>query len=245
MIPVYICDDDREMLEHLTKLINNIIVIQGYDMETVLADPNPEVILKHREGHQSRSIYFLDVDLKHPEYDGFTLGRNIRQLDPRGFIIFVTTHGELMPETFRYRLEAMSYLVKDEADLLKPRLRECLEQVEQLAAGGQKDEEGYFTAKVADVTYQIPVKEIYYFETTSPHRVLLHAENRRLEFRGELSAVEREVGDGFIRTHQSYLVRREQIVKVNGVDSSVQLKNGELCMLSRKGKKLLKEFMEK
>ena len=42
-------------------------------------------------GNNTVGIYFLDVDLK-CSMNGIRLGEKIRELDTRGFIIFTTTH---------------------------------------------------------------------------------------------------------------------------------------------------------
>lgn len=242
MVPVYICDDVKETREYLRKVIQNFILIHAYDMEVVLVTGDPEAILVHRQGHSLRSIYFFDVDLKHPDYNGFTLAKAIRSLDARGFMIFVTTHEELVFETFKYRLEAMSYLYKDVPEKLNEQIGENLAEIHQLITKEVDDLESYYTVKVSDISYQIPVKEILFFETSpTHHRIILHAENRMLEFRGDLKNIEKQLGETFLKIHRSYLVQLHQIEKVNFSDNTLILKNGSVCLMSRKGKKMLKE----
>ena len=100
-------------------------------MNIICATTNPLELTQQINAKNQRAIYFLDVDLKHEQYDGFTLAKQIRKVDTRGFIIFVTTHEELMFETFKYRLEAMSYLIKDDSSLEK-QIRHCLEDIHNL-----------------------------------------------------------------------------------------------------------------
>lgn len=49
--------------------------------------------------------------------NGFELAQEIRKFDPRGFIIFITTHAELSYMTFTYKVEALDYIIKDDIDL--------------------------------------------------------------------------------------------------------------------------------
>ena len=244
MVPIYICDDDKTIVDYMVKVISNFILIYGYDMKIKLADTNPEELLKARENETQRAIYFLDVDLKHEKYNGFSLAKEIRKMDTRGFLVFVTTYEELVYETFKYRLEAMSYLIKGNEVELSQQIGECLAEINLLITREVTGAQSYYTLKLADSTYQIPVSEILYFETSHVnHRIILHAHQRILEFRGDLKAVEKEVSDEFCRVHRSFLVNVNKIEKVDYAGNSVELEGGYQCPLSRKGKKFMKELL--
>lgn len=146
MIPIYICDDNEAISKHINTIIKNAIMIQNYDMDVVLITKHPEAIIKAKQVNKEQSIYFFDVDLQHYDYDGFTLTKEIRSLDPGGFIIFVTTHEELIFETFKYRLEAMAYISKDKMDEMSIQIRNCLDEIQTLIS--KKEEHGsYYTVK--------------------------------------------------------------------------------------------------
>lgn len=102
------------------------------------------------------------------KYDGFSLAKQIREIDTRGFIIFISTHEELMFETFKYRLEAMSYLIKEDLSFGK-QIKQCLDDIHHLISAETNDINSYYTIRVADNTYQLPVKEILYFECHCSH----------------------------------------------------------------------------
>jgi Response regulator of the LytR/AlgR family len=241
MIPIYLCDDDKNVLHTLSTIVKNSIAIQDYDMKLLCTTTNPLELIERVKQNNQRSIYFLDVDLRHEKYDGFTLAKQIRKLDTRGFIIFVTTHEELMFETFKYRLEAMSYLIKDDF-LLEKQIRHCLDDIHNLVIAESKEVNSYYMVRVADHTYQLLVKDILYFETsTNSHHIAVHMANRRLEFRGNLTAVEKELGLSFLRIHRSFLVNSQHVACVSNTENAITLDNGTTCFLSRKGKRLLKE----
>ena len=115
MIPIYLCDDAPGIRREIRRELEKEILISGYDMEIVCDSGNPREILKTLGEKRQRGIYFLDVDLKEAQYTGFTLGQEIRKTDPRGFLIYVTAYGELAFDTFRYKLEALDYIVKGTA----------------------------------------------------------------------------------------------------------------------------------
>lgn len=245
MVPVYLCDDNEKEKNHLCKMVENLIFIQGYDMKVVLAATTPEEILAHRQTHTNQSVYILDVDLKHEVYNGFTLAKRLRELDARGFIVFVTTHEEMMYETFRYRLEAMDYLIKEEPGKLTERLRECLTEIDKRVGNEKKDHQRYYTVKTDGCVFHNPMAEIQYFNTAGEnHRVTLHSNDRQLEFRGDLSTLEKDIGADFLRIHRSYLVRADKIKRVSFSDGSVVMEDGSVCPFSRRGKRLLQDYFE-
>ena len=95
MVPIYLCDDDPQIRAAIRRELEKEILIKGYDMKVAAACAGPEELLEALGKIGQRGIYFLDVDLKHEQYTGFTLGQAIRKMDPRGFLIYVTALGEL------------------------------------------------------------------------------------------------------------------------------------------------------
>ena len=94
-------------------------------MEVKCSCESPVVLLETlRQTRDRGNIYLLDVELKHPEYDGFLLGKEIRNTDPQGIIIYITSFRNLAFKTFQYHIEAFDYIVKD-ADKRKMLLSVC------------------------------------------------------------------------------------------------------------------------
>jgi len=245
MIPIYTCDDNSYERDYLNNIIKNYILIEGYPMEITFSTDDPQELIDHRSGHKERSIYFFDVDLKNDEYNGFTLAKKIRELDPRGFVVFVTTHEEMIYETFKFRVEAMSYIIKDKPEKLASQIRDCLKEIEMLADSKGNDMGGYFTVKVGDSNYQIPMLDILCFETSDAiHKIVVRTASQRLEFRGGLSSVYKELGKDFLKIHRSYVVQINKIKQVNYADQTLVLADDSVRLISRKGKKLLKEYFE-
>ena len=57
-----------------------------------------------------------------------------------------------------------------------------------------------------------------------------------LEFNSSLDHFTQQLGDGFWRCHRSFLVNRSRIRAVHLKEQTVELDNGETCLLSRKAK---------
>ena len=245
MIPVFICEDEDGMRTEIREALEREILIAGYDMCVVCETKDPRVILEYVNMHGKRGIYFLDVELKGACMDGFLLGREIRRLDPRGFLVYVTAFGDLAFETFRYHLEALDYIVKGNAQEMFVRVRQCLGIISDRLLQEQGDGREYFTVRQLDMMRQIPMDEIYFFETTDKkHHILMHYRYGIIDFAGSLNDLEKKLGDKFLRIHRAYLVHVCQIRKIDLKNKQVILENGEQCWFSRKGRAVLQRYVK-
>ena len=166
--------------------------------------------------------------------DGFELGQEIRKLDARGFLVYVTAFRELAFETFRYHLEALDYLCKQEQEQMHAGLSRCLKVIVERISREQGEVQEYFTVRTLDVVRHVPVNEILYFATSGrTHRIELHGLRDRMDFIGSIHELEEKLGQRFIRAHRAYLVQTAQIAGVDLKNRELVLKNGEHCPFSR------------
>ncbi len=246
MIPIYLCDDEKSTLGRLQEVINEYISYKRYDMEIINGFSSPEDLLSSLEIEGSGGLYFLDVDLKHPRYDGFSLGAEIRKIDPRGFIVYVTAFSDFAFKSFEYHIEAMDYIIKENPDKLREGITRCLDTVSSRRQQQSKAfaEESY-VIKLANEQKYIRISDIYYFETTAKsHHIMLYAEKEVIDFLGSMQEIEKSLGSKFLRVHRSYIVNLD---KVSGYDFSKQmltLENGRSCLVARKMKSKLLQALE-
>ena len=234
MLPIYICEDEEPIRNAERIWLEKQILIENCDMEIVLCTGSPEELLERLGDERRQGIYFLDVELKGASMDGFRLGQEIRKIDSRGFLIYVTAFRDLAFETFRYHLEALDYICKQDGEQMQAGLSRCLKVVAERVKRDQGEQQEYFTVKTLDVIRHIPLEEILYFATAGrTHRIELHARQERLDFIGSMQELEERLGERFIRVHRAYLVRGAQIAQVNLKTREVVLKNGERCPFSR------------
>ena len=236
MIPVYICDDERPVCKSLEQIISRQSLILDGDMGPVRAMDDPDKLLELQREDAVPAIYFLDIDFP-GKMSGLELARKLRGYDPRGFIVFITAHGDLAFETFRLRLEALDYIVKGDLDSMDARVRDCLESIQERMLSQRPGQSNYCTIKILDTVRYIPLEDILYFEAVGyRHTLRLHLISELLEFNSSLEHFEKELGETFWRCHRGYLVNRAHIRNVRLKEQLVELDNGETCLLSRKAK---------
>lgn len=236
MIPVYICDDEQPVRNRLEEIISQQIMILDNDMGPVRAVEDPELLLQKQKEDTVPAIYFLDIDFP-GKISGLELAQKLRQYDPRGFIVFITAHGDLAFETFRLRLEALDYIVKGDAASMTLRVQKCLESIRERMQAQRPGQGNYCTIKILDTVRHIPLDRILYFEAVGyRHTLQLHLDDEILEFNSSLEHFASTLGETFWRCHRSFLVNRSRIRAVRLKEQVVELDNGETCLLSRKAK---------
>lgn len=239
MIQIYLCDDEESIRHQLKTTLEWKIFMEGYDMKVVCAVSTAQELLDAVEDNR-RNIYFLDVDLKDKEWDGFTLGRELRRRDPHGTLVYITSYGDLAWKTFRYHLEAFDYIVK-EGEKTGPAAARCLEAVYARLLDERRDPVEIFSLRVGDETRHVPLSDILFFETAPrSHHVFLHTADSRLDFVGSLNELEAELGSRFVRIHRAYLAAWGKIEAVDWKAGRVRVGDRE-CLLSRAGKAQLKK----
>ena len=184
MIKAFICDDEEIICQKITDIIAKQILIQNYDMEIACSTTSPEELLSAiKKEETKRNLYFLDVELKNKDFDGFLLGKEIRAIDPNGSIIYITSYKDLAYKTFQYHLEAFDYIVKDLPEKLAESIAGCLSSLIEKLQTENIDPIACYTIKSSDVIYHVPLNDIYYFETSSrSHYVILYGKNQYIEF---------------------------------------------------------------
>lgn len=242
MLKIFLCEDNKEQRLKFEQIINDIILIEDYDMTFQLSCSDPYEIINYLKTSTTSGIYFLDVDL-HSDINGIQLAEQIRKYDPRGFIIFVTTHAEMSYLTFLYKVEAMDYIIKDNYNNIQQRISDCIKNAHSKYTSKITDLQKVFSMRVNEKIINMDLSEIIFFETSSTiHKVVLHCQNRQIEFYSNMKDVEAMVDERFIRCHNSFLINRDKIKEIDKKNRIVYMINGEECLISTRGiKKLLNE----
>lgn len=182
--------------------------------------------------NQVNGLYFLDIDLN-SNINGIKLAEEIRKYDPRGFIIFITTHAEMSYLTFLYKVEAMDYIIKDDNLNIQTRIHECILNACERCTNIRRNSQENFNFKIQDKYISIELNEIIFFETsTTVHKLVLHSQNRQIEFYGRIKEIEKKLDSRFIRCHRSYLINKYNIKEIDLKKRIVYMSNGEECLVS-------------
>ena len=239
MKEIYLCDDDNAVRCQIQTALERKILAENYDMKVAASVPTAQELLAGLErGRQG--IYFLDVELKDREWDGFQLGQELRRRDPQATLVYITSYGDLAWRTFQYHLEAFDYIVKEQ-EQTGPAAARCLEAVHTRLLDERRDPAEVFSLRTRDETRHMPLADILFFETApKAHHVFLHTADCRIDFVGSLNELEAELGGRFVRLHRAYLAAWDKIEAVDWRENKVRV-GGRTCLLSRAGRAELKK----
>lgn len=241
MIGIYLCDDEEAIRRQLRTALERRILAENYDMKVVCSAAGAQELLDAAQNAR-QGIYFLDVELKDKEWDGFRLGCELRRRDPRGILVYITGYKDLAWRTFQYHLEAFDYIVKG-AEPAGEAAARCLDAIHARLLAERGAPRETFTLRTGEMVRHVPLRDILFFETAfASHHVFLHTAGSRMDFLGSLNELETQLGDAFIRTHRAYLVAADKIEAVDWKRNRLWA-GGHECLLSRAGKAKLRQKM--
>lgn len=238
MLEVVICEDNLEVQRFIAKTVSSYIDFEELNMEVVLTTVNPYDVLQLAESELKTRLYFLDIDLN-TDMDGLKLGKELRQFDPTGFIVYVTTHSHMSFLNFTYRVGALDFITKDDRNEMKTRIRECVREA-YTRYGFKPEHKKRFQISTSGTHQYVDYADIIYCETESLERkISITTPTRTISYIGTLKEIE-ELDDRFIRAHRAFVVNRDHIDRIDKKEKLVYMSNGDTCEVSRSGLKLFK-----
>jgi len=244
---VFICEDNEPQRLKITECIEKYIMIEDLNMEIVLSTHDPDILLSHLKRNSNVGLYFLDVDLRH-NLNGIQLAEAIRKYDPRGFIVFITTHGEMLPMTFKYKVEAMDFIVKDDIGGIESKIVACIKNAFSKFTARSTTLQANYVFKIAEQkVISVPYDKILYIETSSqsPRKVILYTTESMFEYYGKLDDIQKQLDERFYRCHKSFIVNVQAVECIDKKEHVVYLKGGYKCFVAtRRIKTLLRLFNE-
>lgn len=206
---IAVCDDNAVFLQFFKSMLANELESRSVKAEIETFTKAESFFYCH--GKKPFSAIFLDLDM--PEMTGFEVARQLGQ-NGNCFVIFVTSHQELVYDSFNFR--PLNFICKDpDADVMKDRLHmvagqltDALKQEKTVVL--ENREQGRISVKLRDVTY---------IESNS-HSIIYHIEEAYRKF-------------DFIRVHKKYIVNLKYVFNVSRSNETVIFKSGSELPMSR------------
>ena len=247
MLSFFVCDDDDKNLHMITKCVKDFIFIEDYDIDFALSTKDPAEIIKYVEQSSVNGLYFLDIELA-GGHNGIDVAKQIREYDPRGFIVFVTAFESYMQLTFEYKVEPLDYIYKTDNGEVEKRIRECIKSAYRKYVTRQLEPSFVFKVRNGRRISR-PHNQILYFETDTigDRRVVMHTEKRPFVFYDTLKNVAANLSSGlFFDCHKSFIVNiskipQESVNELKTGKDYVAMPNYRRCYVAaRKRRQLIK-----
>lgn len=207
MFKIAICDDENLFTEELKKLLSGYMMEKGivfeidtYNSGEALVELGIEVV--------RYTIVFLDINMD--KVDGIKTAEMIRKVSREVFIVFVTAYVDYSLEG--YRLDVVRYLLKGSTNF-QNKVNECMDAI--------LDKMNYSVIKkefnFKEGRKEISLERLLYIESNM-HILEFHVMEDDMKvytMYETLNVLDDMLSEnGFIRTHQSYLVNVKHIKNV-------------------------------
>ncbi|MCI8337351.1 MAG: response regulator transcription factor [Lachnospiraceae bacterium] len=194
---VGICDDEEAVREDLRKR-----VLGSMSRAEIFSFASGEELLKCGANFD---ILFLDIQM--PGRNGMDVARDFRREHEQCILIFVTGVEEYVFQAFD--VGAFHYLVKPFSE---KKFLQVLERAVETKRQRQVEEDRAFVVNAGGSHRRVLFRDIVYAEVFN-RKVVIHTLSDTVEYYGKLRDLEREAGEGFFRTHRSYLVNLRHVTK--------------------------------
>jgi len=240
MLRVIICDDQPEQRIGLRTIVEKINEDLDHKLELALVTGNPnEVIGFARANVGMTALYFLDVDLAHA-INGIDLAAAIRKFDTSCEIVFVTAYREMAYLTFKHKVNATDYIIKDNVRSLKQRMSDCIALAQERLHSEKTSDNRVYSVRSGGEIWNIHYDDIISFKThpVKRHNIILHMFNGELEFRGSIRNLE-SLDSTFFKCSQSYVINLKHLKNFNKDFRTLELITGEVVSISTRRLKVM------
>ncbi|KKM09591.1 hypothetical protein SY88_18585 [Clostridiales bacterium PH28_bin88] len=232
-LKVLLADDEAgvlALLESILRELPDVLVVAK-------AQTVQETVRKAMKNEPD--VAFLDIQF--PDGSGIELATELRAIDPDLDVIFVTAHSDFTLEAFQ--LYSYDYILKpiDENRVIQTVKRLKKERDAFIDQSSLLVEKLNTPRRLAikqgqDILLIDPAK-IMFLERVD-NKVLIHCTDCSYETAGPLHELEARLGQGFFRSHRSYIINLEHVEKIVSLnDNTYQIlfgKKSKEAFLSRR-----------
>lgn len=230
MLPIFICEDEPVLLKSYTNYIQDYLSFHEYEMKIVCSTTDPDEILTRVSSGKQKGIYFLDIALGNGKRkEGIYLGEKIRQYDPDGYIIYITSHSEYSMMILRHRIAATDFIPKDNFEDLKKNIADCLQLIHERDTRSLAEEET-LVLKTKTENIHLKQSDIYYIEIVPGTRKrAIHTQFSIYETSESLKLLKSRLGSDFIYCHKSIIINITHVQALQKKVRKVVFDNNLTC----------------
>ena len=217
MITIAIVEDEEAYAKQLTEYIEKYQQESGKKFRIVHFRDGDEIVEKYTGEYD---IILMDIQMQF--MDGMTAAEEIRKLDTKVVIMFITNMSNYAIRG--YEVDAMDYVLKPVSYFAFARkLERAIARIPQTIGTPIK-------VSTPEGIVRLDADAIYYIESEG-HNLIYHTKSGELRERAKMQDAEDKFAPlGFFRSNKGYLVNMEY---VEGVRDSCCLIRGEELLISR------------
>ena len=224
MLNFVICDDNLNILEKLSKILEGIFIKYNYDAQIGLKTDNETDLLNYVNENKT-DVLILDINLKSNK-SGLEIASMIRERNKNTYFIFTTAHLEYA--MMAYKFKTFDYIAKP---ITYERFEETIVRLFDDINGSPKR-----YIKIDNKNTIIDENQILYIKRDGM-KLLFHTKSRDYETYSSFNKIQSVLPDNFIRTHKSFMVNINNIENIDPVSNQIYFNNNSICDIGPKYKK--------
>lgn len=232
MLNFAICDDNVNILDKFSKILENIFMKYGYDAKIGIKTNDVDELLDYIDDNKT-DVLILDINLK-ADKSGLEIASKVRESNKDTYFIFTTAHLEYA--MMAYKFKTFDYLAKPvTSDRLEETIVRLFEDINDLP-------KRYI--KLDNKKTIIDESEILYIKRDGM-KLIFHTKGRDYETYSSFNKIMESLPSNFVRAHKSFIVNINNIVNLDSIGNIVYFDNGSTCDIGPKFKKdLIKEVKD-
>ena len=229
MLNFVICDDNLNILDKFSKILENIFMKHNYDAQIGFKTDNVDELLNYIDENKT-DVLILDINLK-SDKTGLEIASKVREKNKDTYFIFTTAHLEYA--MMAYKFKTFDYLAKP---VTSERLEETIIRLFEDVNGSPKR-----YIKIDNKKTIIDESEILYIRRDGM-KMIFHTKSRDYETYSSFNKIQDSLPKNFIRAHKSFIVNINNIANLDPVANVIYFDNGSTCDIGPKFKNdLIKE----
>ncbi len=228
MLNFVICDDNLNILEKFSTILENIFIKHNYDAKIGLKTSDVDKLLEYIDENKT-DVLILDINLK-SDKTGLEIASKVREKNKDTYFIFTTAHLEYA--MMAYKFKTFDYLAKP---VTSDRLEETVVRLFEDINGLPKK-----YIKIDNKKTIIDENEILYIKRDGM-KLIFHTKSRDYETYSSFNKIKNVLPKNFIRSHKSFIVNINNIVNLDPVSNFIYFDDKSTCDIGPKYKKELIE----
>ncbi len=228
MVRVVVVDDDKEELEHIKDLLDEVV---KEEKEVVTFTRLTDRLKKEIQNTDLRKIYVLDIEIGH-KVSGISIAKLIRDVDWESEIIFITNHDKMFESVHRTVYEVFDFIEKfHEFD---KRFKKDIQTILK-----RNFDNKMFVYKTNNIELNLYYKSILYiYRDTAERKLVIVTDSNKYMIGLSIKEIIPYLDYRFVKCYKSCIVNTARVQEKNYIDGYFTLDNGEkVYMLSKKCKK--------
>lgn len=204
MLSFVVCDDNKAILDRLSKMLESLFIKHRLDAEISFASIDAQSTLHYLENNNVNAL-FLDIDLK-SKISGLDLAEKVRKVNKQVYIVFTSAHLEYILKAYQYK--TFDFMPKPiTVERLEDTVLRMMDDI------GHQDNKSHFIRLNSRNT--IINEDSINFIKKDGMKLVFYTDSRTYETYSSFNKISEELPPNFIRCHKSYIANINKIEDVS------------------------------